>query len=250
MQEHHHFNHLWLKRIIHVGTVFALTKADFPLCFSLRWSQKRSSSSSALVQSIFKIEDMQHMHKKGKMLVKNIFNTQTQNLKIRPLFCTMGIAPSHFEERQQREEVEQSAKALTIMNAHHARSISFGEEIPSDLECTICAEVRVYSFVSETTYWGWRVFRARARCFESAEGKRKREWERVSAERLLVAIPVTMWDRWDDASNESTSLSLFCLFSLSFLSRRKWETFSRFEYLLLLFFSFLSLSLHLSLIYV
>ncbi|CAL6422428.1 unnamed protein product [Bathycoccus prasinos] len=26
------------------------------------------------------------------------------------------------------------------MNAHHARSISFGEEIPSDLECTICAE--------------------------------------------------------------------------------------------------------------
>jgi hypothetical protein len=95
------------------------------------------------------------MHKKGgKMFVKNIFNTQTQNLKIRPLFCTMGIAPSHFEERQRREEEEQSAKALTMMNAHHARSISFGEEIPSDLECTICAEVRVYSFVSETTYWG------------------------------------------------------------------------------------------------
>jgi len=90
------------------------------------------------------------------MFVKNIFNTQTQNLKIRPLFCTMGIAPSHFEEHQQREEEEeeQSAKALMMMNAHHARSISFGEEIPSDLECTICAEVRVYSFVSETTYWG------------------------------------------------------------------------------------------------
>lgn len=163
----------------------------------------------------------------------------------------MGIAPSHFEEHQQREEGEQSAKALTMMNAHHARSISFGEEIPSDLECTICAEVRVYSFVSEITLLGVTCFsRARARCFESAEGKRKREWERVSEERLLVAIPVTMWDRRDDASNESTSLSLFCLFSLSFLSRRKRETFSRFECLLLLFFSFLSLSLHLSLIYV
>jgi hypothetical protein len=118
------------------------------------------------------------MHKKGgKMFVKNIFNTQTQNLKIRPLFCTMGIAPSHFEERQRREEEEQSAKALTMMNAHHARSISFGEEIPSDLECTICAEVRVYSFVSETTFLlGVTCFsRARARCFESAEGKKKRE---------------------------------------------------------------------------
>jgi succinate-acetate transporter protein len=60
--------------------------------------------------------------------------------------------------------------------------------------------------------------RARARCFESAEGKKKREWERVSEERLLVAIPVTMWDRRDDASNESTSFSLFCFFSFSFLS--------------------------------
>jgi hypothetical protein len=90
----------------------------------------------------------------------------------------MGIAPSHFEEHQQREEEEeeQSAKALMMMNAHHARSISFGEEIPSDLECTICAEVRVYSFVSEITLLGVTCFsRARARCFESAEGKRKRE---------------------------------------------------------------------------
>lgn len=132
----------------------------------------------------------------------------------------MGIAPSHFEEHQQREEEEQSAKALMMMNAHHARSISFGEEIPSDLECTICAEVRVYSFVSEITFLlGVTCFsRARARCFESAEGKKKREWERVSEERLLVAIPVTMWDRRDDASNESTSFSLFCFFSLSFLS--------------------------------
>ena len=112
------------------------------------------------------------------IFVKNIFNTQTQNLKIRPpLSPTMGIAPSHFEEHQQREEEEQSAKALMMMNAHHARSISFGEEIPSDLECTICAEVRVYSFVSEITFLlGVTCFsRARARCFESAEGKKKRE---------------------------------------------------------------------------
>ena len=90
----------------------------------------------------------------------------------------MGIAPSHFEEHQQREEEEeeQSAKALMMMNAHHARSISFGEEIPSDLECTICAEVRVYSFVSEITFLlgvTCSRARARARCFESAEGKKK-----------------------------------------------------------------------------
>lgn len=89
----------------------------------------------------------------------------------------MGIAPSHFEEHQQREEEEeeQSAKALMMMNAHHARSISFGEEIPSDLECTICAEVRVYSFVSEITFLLGVTCFSRARCFESAEGKRKRE---------------------------------------------------------------------------
>ena len=124
---------------------------------------------------------MQHMHKKGgKMFVKNIFNTQTQNLKIRPLFCTMGIAPSHFEERQRREEEEQSAKALTMMNAHHARSISFGEEIPSDLECTICAEVRVYSFVSEITLLGVTCFsRARALLRERRREEEKRVRESV-----------------------------------------------------------------------
>lgn len=162
----------------------------------------------------------------------------------------MGIAPSHFEEHQQREEEEQSAKALMMMNAHHARSISFGEEIPSDLECTICAEVRVYSFVSEITFLlGVTCFsRARARCFESAEGKKKREWERVSEERLLVAIPVTMWDRRDDASNESTSFSLFCFFSLSFLSLGESERLS--VDLNAFFFLPFSLSLHLSLIYV
>ena len=93
----------------------------------------------------------------------------------------MGIAPSHFEERQQREEVEQSAKALTIMNAHHARSISFGEEIPSDLECTICAEVRVYSFVSEITFLlGVTCFsRARALLRERRREEKKRVRESV-----------------------------------------------------------------------
>ena len=117
------------------------------------------------------------------MFVKNIFNTQTQKkLKIRPpLFCTMGIAPSHFEEHQQREEGEQSAKALTMMNAHHARSISFGEEIPSDLECTICAEVRVYSFVSEITLLGVTCFsRARALLRERRREEEKRVRESVS----------------------------------------------------------------------
>ncbi|CAL6420624.1 unnamed protein product [Bathycoccus prasinos] len=38
------------------------------------------------------------------------------------------------------------------MNAHHARSISFGEEIPSDLECTICAEPK-----SKPVFAGCRV---------------------------------------------------------------------------------------------
>jgi len=96
----------------------------------------------------------------------------------------MGIAPSHFEEHQQREEEEeeQSAKALMMMNAHHARSISFGEEIPSDLECTICAEVRVYSFVSEITFLlGVTCFsraRARARAASRAQKGRKKESER------------------------------------------------------------------------
>ena len=105
----------------------------------------------------------------------------------------MGIAPSHFEEHQREEVAQQTNKALMMMNAYHARSISFGEEIPSDLECTLCAEVRVYSFVSEITLLGVTCFsRARARCFESAEEKRKRERESVSEERLLVAIPVTM----------------------------------------------------------
>jgi hypothetical protein len=107
----------------------------------------------------------------------------------------MGIAPSHFEEHQQREEEEQSAKALMMMNAHHARSISFGEEIPSDLECTICAEVRVYYFVSEITLLGVTCFssaRARARAASRAQKGRGKERERVSQERLLVAIFVTM----------------------------------------------------------
>jgi hypothetical protein len=94
----------------------------------------------------------------------------------------MGIAPSHFEEHQQREEEEeeQSAKALMMMNAHHARSISFGEEIPSDLECTICAEVRVYSFVSEITFLlGVTCFsRARARAASRAQKRRGKESER------------------------------------------------------------------------
>jgi len=91
----------------------------------------------------------------------------------------MGIAPSHFEEHQQREEEEQSAKALMMMNAHHARSISFGEEIPSDLECTICAEVRVYSFVSEITLLGVTCFsRARARAASRAQKRRGKESER------------------------------------------------------------------------
>ena len=91
----------------------------------------------------------------------------------------MGIAPSHFEEHQQREEEEQSAKALMMMNAHHARSISFGEEIPSDLECTICAEVRVFSFVSEITLLGVTCFsRARARAASRAQKRRGKESER------------------------------------------------------------------------
>ena len=93
----------------------------------------------------------------------------------------MGIAPSHFEEHQQREEEEQSAKALMMMNAHHARSISFGEEIPSDLECTICAEVRVYSFVSEITFLlGVTCFsRARARARALLRERRREEKKRV-----------------------------------------------------------------------
>ena len=95
----------------------------------------------------------------------------------------MGIAPSHFEEHQQREEEEeeQSAKALMMMNAHHARSISFGEEIPSDLECTICAEVRVYSFVSEITFLlGVTCFsRARALLRERRREEEKRVRESV-----------------------------------------------------------------------
>ena len=94
------------------------------------------------------------------------------------LCTTMGIAPSHFEEHQQREEEEQSAKALTMMNAHHARSISFGEEIPSDLECTICAEVRAF-FVSEITLLGVTCFsRARARAASRAQKRRGKESER------------------------------------------------------------------------
>jgi hypothetical protein len=88
--------------------------------------------------------------------------------------------------------------------------------------------------------------RARARCFESAEGKRKREWERVSAERLLVAIPVTMCDRCVVWRHSSLSfLSLFCLFSLS---RRDFQ--SIWILASSLFFFPFSLSLHLSLIYV
>ena len=88
--------------------------------------------------------------------------------------------------------------------------------------------------------------RARARCFESAEGKKKREWERVSAERLLVAIPVTMCDRCVVRRHSSLSfLSLFCLFSLS---RRDFQ--SIWILASSLFFFPFSLSLHLSLLYV
>ena len=93
----------------------------------------------------------------------------------------MGIAPSHFEEHQQREEEEeeQSAKALMMMNAHHARSISFGEEIPSDLECTICAEVRVYSFVSEITFLLGVTCFSRARARALLRERRREEKKRV-----------------------------------------------------------------------
>ena len=91
----------------------------------------------------------------------------------------MGIAPSHFEEHQQREEEEQSAKALMMMNAHHARSISFGEEIPSDLECTICAEVRVYSFVSEITFLLGVTCFSRARARALLRERRREEEKRV-----------------------------------------------------------------------
>ena len=163
----------------------------------------------------------------------------------------MGIAPSHFEEHQQREEGEQSAKALTMMNAHHARSISFGEEIPSDLECTICAEVRVYSFVSEITLLGVTCFsRARALLRERRREEEKRVRESVSG-------AFACGDSRDDVRPKRRCvewkhffLSFLLFFFLFSLSRRKRETFSRFECLLLLFFSFLSLSLHLSLIYV
>ena len=125
----------------------------------------------------------------------------------------MGIAPSHFEEHQQREEEEeeQSAKALMMMNAHHARSISrFWGEIPSDLECTICAEVRVYSFVSEITFLlGVTCFsRARAR---AASRARREEKKRV---RESVRGAFACGDSRDDVRpmRRALSLSLFSLF--------------------------------------
>ena len=124
----------------------------------------------------------------------------------------MGIAPSHFEEHQQREEGEQSAKALTMMNAHHARSISFGEEIPSDLECTICAEVRVSSFVSEITLLGVTCFsRARALLRE-----RRREEEKRVRESVRGAF--ACGDSRDDVWPMRRTKALLSLFSVSFLS--------------------------------
>ena len=124
----------------------------------------------------------------------------------------MGIAPSHFEEHQQREEEEQSAKALMMMNAHHARSISFGEEIPSDLECTICAEVRVYSFVSEITLLGVTCFsRARARAASRAQKRRGKESERECQR------SVCLWRFPWRCETEETMRRMQALLSLSFL---------------------------------
>ena len=130
----------------------------------------------------------------------------------------MGIAPSHFEEHQQREEEEeQSAKALMMMNAHHARSISFGEEIPSDLECTICAEVRVYSFVSETTYWGWRVFRARARARAASRAQKGRKKESERECQRSVCLWRFPW-RCETEETMRRMKALLSLFSAFFLS--------------------------------
>jgi hypothetical protein len=60
----------------------------------------------------------------------------------------MGIAPSHFErdlvlndpseEREEEEEKDRTERAKQRAMMH---SIGFEEDIPGDLECSICAEV-------------------------------------------------------------------------------------------------------------
>jgi len=60
----------------------------------------------------------------------------------------MGIAPSHFERdlvlndpSEEREEEEEQDRIERAKQRAMMHSIGFEEDIPGDLECSICAEV-------------------------------------------------------------------------------------------------------------
>jgi len=95
----------------------------------------------------------------------------------------MGIAPSHFERdlvlndpSEEREEEEQQQKDRTERAKQRAmmHTIGFEEDIPGDLECSICAEVSELFFVSAFCFFFSEDARARARSRRNREREERR----------------------------------------------------------------------------
>jgi hypothetical protein len=95
----------------------------------------------------------------------------------------MGIAPSHFErdlvlndpsEEREEEQKDRTERAKQRAMMH---SIGFEEDIPGDLECSICAEVSELFFVSAFCFFFSEDARARARSVSEKQrerGKKRR----------------------------------------------------------------------------
>jgi len=101
----------------------------------------------------------------------------------------MGIAPSHFERdlvlndpSEEREEEEEKDRIERAKQRAMMHSIGFEEDIPGDLECSICAEVS-YFFLYLLFVSSFKDLRARALGFEARERKEE-EW--------FAALPAMM----------------------------------------------------------
>ena len=106
----------------------------------------------------------------------------------------MGIAPSHFERdlvlndpSEEREEEEEKDRIERAKQRAMMHSIGFEEDIPGDLECSICAEVS-YSYFFLYLLFVSSFPKTRARALGLGETERERKEEEV----WFAAFPAKM----------------------------------------------------------